>query len=197
MTSHARGLVLQNTGVIGPQGNTLNRSDNQWTGTWPSSDYHTYVISSNATSSPLSIATSGAPFVPTNNGGAPVTYNAAGAVIMVSGAPYNCPNLGLPTPPQYRQAGETGLVDLASLEAEISIYPNPSSGDLTIHTGSEKEELSVTINDLSGKLVFEKRLNTENYTSAFSLSLENGVYFVTVIKHGTGEKTVKKLVIQN
>jgi len=195
MKSHARGLVLQNNGVINAQGNPSTRSDNQWAGSWALPDYETYVLASNAAFSPLFVATS-AGYLPVNNGGvATGNYNGAGNLQAVVAAAYTCTNTGLPPSPQYREASETGLVDLSQKNSNMSIFPNPTSGKLSIAGNEESETIKIVVSDLSGKKVFEQQLRTQASRSEIFLDLDNGVYFIYILKATSGERTVRKLII--
>ena len=195
MQNHARGLVLQNNGVIGQQGNSGSRSDNIWAGTWALPDYETYVTASNAASSVLYVSMT-YPYQPINNSGVPVTssYAAAGNIQPAGGSAYNCPNSGLPTPPQFR-AAETALFELDQKNSFVSIFPNPSSGKVSIASDVESEAIGIVVSDLSGKKVFEQQLNTKDFGSEIFLDLDNGIYFIVVTKEATKQKTVRKLII--
>jgi len=67
-------------------------------------------------------------------------------------------------------------VDESSVEA-LSIFPNPSNGDLVLH-GLEGAA-DVTVHDLSGRTVFSQSLELSLYT-ALNLDVATGVYVVRV-----------------
>ena len=63
----------------------------------------------------------------------------------------------------------------------VKIYPNPSNGNFEIYV---KEPAEATITDITGKVVFEKQLNST--TNSISLNVNAGVY---VVKLSTQSKT--------
>ncbi len=78
-----------------------------------------------------------------------------------------------------------------TIEPQISVFPNPTKGLVSINLDTEYKNISVTITDITGRIV--KTVNF-NKTQQFSLSLDNpaGIYFIEV---NTGEKkTVVKLL---
>ena len=85
-------------------------------------------------------------------------------------------------------------------EAEIKnnwqaqLFPNPTTNDIYITTNKESEDLQVIITDVTGKLCENYSLKTLAFISSIKLSLNDGIYFVTIINNNN-ERTVKKLVI--
>ncbi len=65
-----------------------------------------------------------------------------------------------------------------------SLYPNPTSDELTLEMISKKnEEVSVTVYNSIGDLIFLKEINTENSFIKYSFSTKDfidGIYFVTL-----------------
>lgn len=61
----------------------------------------------------------------------------------------------------------------------ISVYPNPTSGDLTIKMPNAKGRTDLEVTDLSGKVVY-KRANIKETQWNFTLKAPAGVYFVKV-----------------
>jgi len=59
---------------------------------------------------------------------------------------------------------------------------------------TEAENLSVTIKDVTGKLVYSNNLQTNNFIGKLDLNLINGLYLIT-INNNTNESITKKLVI--
>ncbi|UKN01807.1 T9SS type A sorting domain-containing protein [Paracrocinitomix mangrovi] len=70
MQEHKWGFVLSDGGLIGPQGNSTNPSDNRWLGGWPAGTYMTYMDNAVASLSPLYIQTSPQYFNPDGFSGA-------------------------------------------------------------------------------------------------------------------------------
>lgn len=191
MTNTGYGLHLENNGIIGPQGNSTQACGNSWSGT---SILHTYVgAPSSALNSPLYL-TSG---FPTANGGSGVTYNTVGAINHAL-TPYTCMPGNYPNIPQYRSANgtdvATGIENTNNLEESFSVYPNPANNHLTITGQLESEQLQAEIYDLSGKLVYSGNFATTGYKAHIDLSLEAGMYLLTITDQNN-KKMVKKLVV--
>ena len=96
-----------------------------------------------------------------------------------------------------RLALAMGLITASDLDVKsakvtgVSIYPNPATSSVTI---SYKEMInSVTITDISGKIVFQSVVNNTNYTIS-SLNLKQGLYIMSVATDQGN--AVEKLVIQ-
>ena len=70
----------------------------------------------------------------------------------------------------------TPLVNIEEINSSVSIFPNPTTGKITI---SNYEKISITITDINGKIIFEEIADKQNY----SLNLGNnnpGVYFIQI-----------------
>jgi hypothetical protein len=61
----------------------------------------------------------------------------------------------------------------------ITVYPNPTSGDLTVKMPSVKGRTDLEVTDLSGKVIY-KRSNIKESQWNFTLKAPAGVYFVKV-----------------
>jgi PKD repeat protein len=88
-------------------------------------------------------------------------------------------------------------VTLVTLDDLVSVYPNPTSGKLTVDLGSIKvgNTLTVAVFDATGKAIYEQILF--NNPGKIDVNLENqakGIYFVTVYD-GTN-KVNKTVVVQ-
>jgi hypothetical protein len=83
-----------------------------------------------------------------------------------------------------------GISTVAGSTMQVKVYPNPSSGSITILNSHKTDELKVT--DVLGNIIYEAR-SPEQKTV---LNIESsGVYFVTVI---SGKETsIQKIVISN
>jgi hypothetical protein len=82
------------------------------------------------------------------------------------------------------------IKQVSSMPNQVTVYPNPSSGSITISNSQKIDELKVT--DMLGNVVYE----TKGTDQKVVLHLEsNGVYFISVI---SGKETsVKKVVVNN
>ena len=85
---------------------------------------------------------------------------------------------------------QSGVNQLGVVKNQITVYPNPSNGNITISNSQKINELKVT--DVIGNVVYE----TKSAEQKTELHLENsGVYFITVISGK--EISIKKVVITN
>jgi hypothetical protein len=187
MENHQNGLSLTTNGIIGNQGSPSTPSENKWLGPW-TTELSTFVDgSSNATLSKLYLSNFGYPFFPTNNGASASDYNLAGTLFVVGGGPYNCPPT-LPAPPSYRSGSFSSLLDPEINNVTINfpqpwklnLFPNPTDGKINIVTEKENDNLHVKVTDLSGKLLFDNTLTTNNFKATFDLWAEQGMYLVEI-----------------
>jgi len=72
---------------------------------------------------------------------------------------------------------------IEEIEAKFKVYPNPSSGEITIESSNPIGLMKVL--DMTGKMVFSKDIET----TRFSLTLNPGMYFVRT------KKEARKIVI--
>lgn len=93
----------------------------------------------------------------------------------------------------------TGQSNQTSLQNNwnVDLFPNPASDNLTVVSKTESENLSITIFDIAGKLVYKTSLQTANFISKLDLNLLNGVYLITINNNNNNnnESVTKKLVI--
>ena len=82
--------------------------------------------------------------------------------------------------------------------SEISIYPNPSSGNFNLNISNvNTATVDVEITDVSGKVILSNAYNTNNGSINESINISNvddGVYIVRV---NGGQSIVKRIVISN
>ena len=85
----------------------------------------------------------------------------------------------------------SGIKQVAgSNSLQVSIYPNPSTGNFTIETGSDSKQI-ITMHDVTGKIVLNQTINGKTTIDAGYLN--EGVYNISVISN---EGVVnKKMVI--
>jgi hypothetical protein len=81
--------------------------------------------------------------------------------------------------------------------AEVSIFPNPSNGQLnvTFNSGSETQ-VTLKISDMIGKVVMQKVLNANNGANEFSfdlLEIEKGIYFLELT--GNSQRIIQRLML--
>jgi len=92
----------------------------------------------------------------------------------------------------YRGEGQA-LINKAYDEIDFSINPNPAKSVITL---TQKGDFKlIQISEMSGKIVFESVLNTNENSQTFELShLSNGIYMITLL---SDFKTVRtKLIIK-
>ncbi len=85
-----------------------------------------------------------------------------------------------------------GLKDDKLEEQHITIYPNPTTGLITI-TNLPKETIRITVYNILGELVHNQELNDSNKPSVDLSALPDGLYFIQ-LEHG--QMTFRKKVIK-
>jgi uncharacterized protein YjdB len=84
----------------------------------------------------------------------------------------------------------TDVFDISN-ESEISVFPNPlSTGSLSIILPDGANRLSIA--DISGRIIFQTRVNKKDYLIDHSVFKQNGIYMITVF---TSEKSFYKKLI--
>ncbi len=79
----------------------------------------------------------------------------------------------------------------------VSVYPNPSTGNINIFPfGLMEGQLNVIVEDVTGKIVYNNNVTINNGNASFILDAKNGVYFISIINKETGQRVIKKLIIQ-
>ncbi|MFC6877329.1 reprolysin-like metallopeptidase [Flavobacterium myungsuense] len=132
------------------------------------------------------------------------TPNDGNQVITVPSTPSasNCRVLIEPTANVYYAINSRGF-SIAGLGNEdfaltnFRLFPNPNNGSFIIQFESQTiNEIAVTIHDLRGRSILEKRFNNSGlFSQNVSLSpIQKGIYLVT-IKDGD-RKVVKKIVVE-
>ncbi len=217
MCTHWAGLALTNGGVIGQQGTPAAPSNNYWVPPglgcvqWGigAAQNQTYCDPSiNPTlSSIYGTAMSGnfqvVGYVPTFNfpSGGPNNY-LLGASIFTTNVnnPYNYDcwiNNNYPGLPGWRNSAqimeEKDLVNEFQIE-NVRIYPNPTSGEITIASIGKNEILTVTITDLNGRTVYQNSTINSSGDVINVSNLASSVYFLELkdsLKHTTMKKLIK------
>ena len=91
-----------------------------------------------------------------------------------------------------------GIENSEATSANFELVPNPTNGLFEIRsTGFNNSTITVSIRDLSGRLISTEFINNANgnFTKSFDLDAESkGVYFITILD---GESVInKKLIVQ-
>jgi len=76
----------------------------------------------------------------------------------------------------------------------FKIFPNPTSGNVTILSSNPSEKINIQVLDVNGKLILTQNMNIINFGAVFQFDLINGIYFIKITNE-KGEHTVKKLVV--
>lgn len=84
--------------------------------------------------------------------------------------------------------------DETSLIPNISVYPNPSKGNLVISAEGASENTSYMITNIIGKTIEKGAISDSGKTS---ISIKNsGIYFVSILKNGVSIATEKIIITQ-
>ena len=101
----------------------------------------------------------------------------------------NCSNIS-----EVYTLGAMNVEDISGL-SNLSIYPNPTSGKMSISLNtSTSKNILFKITDISGKVIFEERNSniSGSYTKEFDLSNNaNGLYFIII--NIDGKTIIKKI----
>lgn len=86
-----------------------------------------------------------------------------------------------------------GINDLVN--AELSIYPNPTKGEFYILTDKSYSESTVNIQDMTGRSVYQSSIDLNNKRATVDISnLSTGVYVIVI---NTPEGKITKKLIKN
>ena len=98
-----------------------------------------------------------------------------------------------PTSSSNRESKSQALNSKAYNEFDFSINPNPAKSVITL---TQKGDFKlIQFSEMSGKIVFESVLNTNENSQTFELShLSNGIYMITLV---SDFKTVRTKLIIN
>ncbi len=92
-----------------------------------------------------------------------------------------------------------GIQDLKGNVSQVSLYPNPSSGSTTtllFSTETELSDISVSVIDVTGKLISTEKLIVANGFNHYQFNtgdLTSGVYFIQI---NAGTNTVTQKLIK-
>jgi hypothetical protein len=80
--------------------------------------------------------------------------------------------------------------------SNVNVFPNPSNGTVSIFVANTlNESLAITINDMSGKSIFEERVRASQINSTMVVSnLDAGMYIVNVASANQSKQI--KLIVQ-
>ncbi len=93
-----------------------------------------------------------------------------------------------------------GLQDLKGTISQVSLYPNPSTGNtstLLFATETEFSNVSISIIDMAGRVVSTENISVKTGLNQYQLNtdlLNNGVYFIQL---NAGTNTITQKLIKN
>ncbi len=79
---------------------------------------------------------------------------------------------------------------------EFSLFPNPTHQEISIVSSNPTAKIDMVVQDVTGRIVLNKTIVIDNYTTKLLLDLEPGVYLFTLTTNH-GSTTTKKIVIEN
>ena len=85
----------------------------------------------------------------------------------------------------------TGDIEISNSKNFFNVFPNPSSGKLTIIRNTTKSE-SIRVRSLTGAILYENKSNN-NTNFSFDLNTAPGIYYIEL--ETENEKLVRKIVI--
>jgi len=95
-----------------------------------------------------------------------------------------------PTNVTLRVAEALSTDDFSEVEAQITIYPNPTQGVIQIELGQNYPEIEVTVANILGQFISVQRFTN---TKMLDLQIEGspGIYFVTLSDSNGLRRTLK------
>lgn len=105
---------------------------------------------------------------------------------MSIGAPWSNNNSGMAMvfqDPLLNQDEVTSLND-------VNIFPNPTTGNITIKLPSSIDHINVNLFDISGRMIFQKKLN--NQIEKLTIPGDSGVYILEIFHNK--EKAIKRIL---
>lgn len=76
----------------------------------------------------------------------------------------------------------------------FDIFPNPAINEIKVYYPIKDGETLLEISDLSGRVIYNKKVVFEKGYTDLEFNLKNGVYFIAIKEEGNG-KQVKKMVV--
>lgn len=99
-------------------------------------------------------------------------------------------------------SGHVRVFDLGNLDVidntfdrDISVYPNPTKGKVTIDLGSEYRDIQVIIRNIIGQEINRKMYQSPNKKIELTINESNGLYLIELIT-SDGNKAILKVIKQ-
>ena len=77
---------------------------------------------------------------------------------------------------------------------QVDLYPNPAQDKVIFTSNIETENLTISISDLTGRIILNQQVKTNRNITILDLSLINGAYIVR-ISSNQNKILTKKLLI--
>jgi hypothetical protein len=78
----------------------------------------------------------------------------------------------------------------------LQIVPNPGSGHFIISGANALREFEIEIKDVTGKYIYREEIIFTKGQTSLDLDLNNGIYFISILNKESGQRAIKKIVIQ-
>lgn len=93
----------------------------------------------------------------------------------------------------YFDPNVTTNINLAEIKkSTLTIFPNPSNGNITVNLNDNIGDSKLTIHSILGELVYSEKIVERSIN--ISLNIKPGIYFVSL--ENKGSKTTRKLIIE-
>jgi hypothetical protein len=80
---------------------------------------------------------------------------------------------------------------------QIQVYPNPTNGLINVKLPAiEKGSLQISITDVYGKKVAEKKIEQNTMSTQLNIVGAKGLYFINVYNSTTGKQQISKIILQ-
>ena len=101
-------------------------------------------------------------------------------------------NLNFATQGFHQTQLQVTEIEEANTFYNVSVFPNPTQGNVEVKIEDLKEDLNIKVFDVSGKLVLQKPYTVNETTKTFDLNpLESGSYYLQL----TGKENTKTFTI--
>ena len=78
--------------------------------------------------------------------------------------------------------------------ADFQLFPNPANETVIFKASLEMDQLNITIKDLSGRIVLNRKVQVMDFIATLDIDLVNGAYLILIV-NSHNERQVKKLLI--
>jgi hypothetical protein len=95
----------------------------------------------------------------------------------------------------FKLGGVSGIGENAYYHSPLSVYPQPSAGNITIEFTSAVDRIEVTVSDLLGKKVQSLSQEVNGTSTSLDISeLPEGIYLMQV-RSSSGQQATKKIIV--